>query len=935
MTHSMPNVHNPPEIKIVHLNARSARNRRKFANLTNSLTPNYDVIVLTETWFRYEETVFYNIQGYDRVTFCRDSNENRGGGIAMFIKNHLRIVSVQTGLIKSSETLAVEVHTIPHSIRITAVYRPPDQPISEFIPGLETYLEHHRRHLVLGDINIHFNQVEDRQHLGPLLTSFGFCSLISDPTRITSTCSSTLDHIYTDLPTISCGTFDPEISDHLAIWCALQLCAVTPEEIKVQRTDLRFLRSQLQSLDWSPVYSAIGSEEKFSKLHHLLLQAINDTSTWSSVGPQDLHSEELTDLEKERDHSWSVLQTATRKRKSATAIATLRQNYNKARNRLNNRRIKIKNLLLRQEVNQQVSDGHSIWKIVRRVQRRDKVPAVPKLVVENSSITNPTEVANTLNTFFTSGVAASLPCGAIDKQKIRSRLPSTPSCHFVFRHVSEVHVLCELTNMGNPSAGHDGIKAHIVKHLKDIILSPMTHVINSIINDGVYPSILKGARVVPIHKGGSMSDPGNYRPISVLPVLNKIIEKVLVKQMVHYLESNNLISCNQFGFRKTRGTGHAILQTVEETRFDLDKGKICAAVFYDLRRAFDSVRSEILNLKFAQLGFKEPALKLLRSYFQDRWQFVQLGNKRSDTRPVHIGVAQGSCIGPVAFLCFINDLEKAVRGASIIYADDSTFKYVGDTILQVHTAISRDILELQSWCQDNKIRINPKKTQLVLFRNGRNKPKIPSIEIDNYKITPTDNVKLLGVTLDDKLSGAAHIETLLAKLASVTYSTRYLKNILGPSSCKLLYNSFFLSHLCYGAEYWPVCSQKWLDKLSVSQNRFLRMFRGSSSLEKETHSILDIAELVQYLTLLIVFKNIFNIGPQIIYFERLGTARQTRATHEYILKVRSHRSHHCSKAFGARAVLLWNYLPTELRAIKSLSIFKRSLKAHILARRNC
>lgn len=295
-----------------------------------------------------------------------------------------------------------------------------------------------------------------------------------------------------------------------------------------------------------------------------------------------------------------------------------------------------------------------------------------------------------------------------------------------------------------------------------------------------------------------------------------------------------------------------------------------------------------------------------------------------------VGIPQGSCIGPIAFLCFINDLENVVTGAAITYADDSTFKYVGNTGDDVHSAISKDLANLQTWCADNKISINAKKTQVIVFRNGRSRPAMPPIQIENHTISQTNKVNLLGVILDDKLSGAAHVESLLKKLASVTHATRYLKNILGPTSCRLLYNSYFLSHLNYGAEYWTVCTKQQLDKLSVSQNRFLRMFRKSSRLEKQSYHILSIESLVHYLTLLVIFKNIHNLGPSVLTFERLGTVRNTRATNECILKVRSHRSHHCGLAFGAKAVRLWNNLPADIRAVNSLPLFKRRLKAYLL-----
>ena len=186
------------------------------------------------------------------------------------------------------------------------------------------------------------------------------------------------------------------------------------------------------------------------------------------------------------------------------------------------------------------------------------------------------------------------------------------------------------------------------------------------------------------------------------------------------------------------------------------------------------------------------------------------------------------------------------------------------------------------------------------------------LEFNGLSIQPSPIVKLLGVTIDDKLSGAAHVKEMLKRLAASTHATRLLKNVLGASSCPLLYNSFFLSHVTYGAEYWTVCTEEWLQRLQVAQNRFLRMFRGSASIERLAHGILPIHALVRYLILLIVFKNLYKVGPQVLSFEQLGNARNTRATGNVILRVRSHKSRHCSLAFGARAVREWNLLPADL-----------------------
>lgn len=547
----------------------------KFQAIVTALSPEFDIITLSEIWLFSEEAVHYNIQGYDRITSCRN---DKGGGVAIFIKNSLSLVSKNIGFMTTAESLAIEVMTIPQLLRITVIYRPPDGSIIDFIDELETYVEKNSYNLVLGDMNIHAVPGDDQHLLLPMLSSYGFSNQITTPTRLAAKSPRTLDHIYSDLQVEESGTRDLQVSDHFAVWCSFCLCNEKPRQPLQTRTALRALRSLLCAETWSAVYSANNPDENLSSFFCIIRKAIDKTSSLSS---RCRLSSELQDLEQERDRRWRSLTAALRRGKPSYILTVLRDKYNKARNRISNRRAKIKKQELRLEVQKHSNDGVSPWKIIRRARQTDKTPTIPKLVCDNNTITNPTKVCNVLNNFFTTGVSSELPGGPPNTANIKKYLSPVPNCKFDFRKVTESEVFAVLAKIGNPSAGHDGIKAHIIHYVKDILVSPLTHIVNSIITNCVYPTHLKGARVIPIHKGGSTGDPTNYRPISVLPVINKVVEKLLVGQMVSYLENNNLISNNQFGFRKNRGTGHALIQTVEETRFELDKGKVCAALFVD------------------------------------------------------------------------------------------------------------------------------------------------------------------------------------------------------------------------------------------------------------------------------------------------------------------------------------------------------------------
>lgn len=916
---------NHKELSLVHLNVRSIRSLPKFEEVVRRLCPLYDVVILTETWLRKEESAFYNINGYERASCCREA---RGGGILIFIKKGLSINGVSISPIESAESISVELSGGRGSVSITAIYRRPSNPPLNFITELDDFLEKNRRQVILGDLNIHYNNGQDPHQMGPLLASHGYASLINSPTRLNP--PRTLDHILTNLRVSSSGTIDLGVSDHLGVWCKIPLRLDNSQGVLPHRTNFLVLRSRLASESWEGCYMAADVDQKyeafFSVLKGHVAQATEQRSPFDSRTPEDLRL-----LKAKRDKLWRLLFNATKRGSNPLKTERLRQEYKKARNRYQNRKAKIHRRAAREEVRVQQPDGANIWKVIRRLRRSDVVPPISELRSGSSGdlLSDPTEISNELNRYFVTGGAARV-VKPMDTLAISRYMGDPADTCLEFSAVTRLEVLSLLNSLGRPSAGYDGLRSQIVFHVRDLISEPLTHIINAIITSCTYPKALKVARVVPIYKAGDRSNPGNYRPISVLPVLNKVVEKALVKQMQKYLEANNLLSNAQFGFRRKHGTGHALLELLESTRFQLDRGMYCAAILVDLRRAFDSVRHDVLLHKLSHLGFSSASCALLSSYLCDRTQFVDLRGHQSQCLPVTLGVPQGSCIGPLAFLCYINDLERSVSAKAILYADDTTLQYVGPSLQAVQEVMQRDLHSLGDWCHANHLTVNDKKTQLIVFSSGRHRPPEPVVHLNNCSVSVVDRVKLLGAVIDSGLVADVHVEELVKRLSSVVYFTRYLKNALGPGSCNLLYSSYFLPHVCYGAEFWTACSKKWLDRLNVVQGRFLRMFRGSASRERTELGILNAYYLSRYLLLCIVFRNINEIGPRVLTLDFLGVHRDTRATKATLLKIRAHKSSHCGRAFGTRAASEWNRLPHSLRSITSMSRFKVELKAYLL-----
>lgn len=239
---------------------------------------------------------------------------------------------------------------------------------------------------------------------------------------------------------------------------------------------------------------------------------------------------------------------------------------------------------------------------------------------------------------------------------------------FKFQPTSEDELLICIKSIGNPSAECDGLTAHTMKVIANEIVTSLRDILNRIILTFVYSNSLKRARVVAIPKVKSPFSTGDFRPTSVLPVLNKIVGRVLASQLTNFFESNKLLHEKQFGFRRKRSTIHAVTQTMKGIRNGLDNGQVCGMLLIDSSKAFDSVRAEVLLVKMEAYGVKSEAIRLMKSYLTDRQQCVQVDNSCSPFLPVRLGVPQGSGFGPLFFLTMINNLSKVCTGEVSIFA---------------------------------------------------------------------------------------------------------------------------------------------------------------------------------------------------------------------------------------------------------------------------
>jgi len=371
----------------------------------------------------------------------------------------------------------------------------------------------------------------------------------------------------------------------------------------------------------------------------------------------------------------------------------------------------------------------------------------------------------------------------------------------------------------------NGMSVWLIKQCYKHILTPLTKLINKSFESGVFPAQLKTAKVIPIYKKDDPCLASNYRPISILPVLSKIFEKVFYERFVKFLIKFDVLSPDQFGFMKNRSTIDAVTTLVEAIVESLDKNEELLAVFLDLSKAFDRVHHDILIHKLKASGIRGLPLKWLKSYLTGRDQFVEIGNSRSTKLPMNQGVPQGSILGPILFLVYVNDLDTSIQNGEVVqYADDTTLFCKAKT---------KEELEIQSFIEVNSciqyfteinLPTNNSKTNYINFCIRQQESEYrPAVMVDETLLEEVESTRFLGMHLDRGLTWNNHVDYICARVASGIYALRKLAKFCSLNVLKMAYFGLIYPHLAYGISLWGGCAKFRLERVFRLQKKAIRI----------------------------------------------------------------------------------------------------------------
>lgn len=843
------------------------------------------------------------------------------------------------------ESCVIKIRSNDKFVVIVSIYRPPAGNIGNFCARLLDILNDVSVRgfecVIAGDMNLNIMNYERevlpvRSYVCDLI-SLNFLPVITCPTRFPTGnqhgSPSLVDHIwYNRLNVIFCGIILYDISDHLPNFIQIKNFTSNPSDntkfVFRDHSSIYFDKfiSEIANFDWNcqPIHEINTAVESFcNTIDQLYCKCFPLKTKFLSakrLGNPWITSGLLTSI-REKSKLYKLFKRGV----------VSKYFYNTYRNKVNELVRVAKRNYFSNSFDRFRNNSKKTWKLLRDLSGTNKIrKPIKSVIVDDETITDESSIAEHFADYF-STVATNIEndIPQSNNDPLRHIHTNINQSFFMFP-VDSVELCNIVSSLKNTSYGKYSIPVKIFKKVIGYLSVHLAKLINISFCTGNFPNILKIATVTPIFKSGCKCSICNFRPISVLPLVSKIFEKTLCNRLVNYLNKFNILSSHQFGFRKRCSTSDGILDFVEKIYSCLEKGNHALGIFIDLKKAFDTISHKILLGKMQKYGIRGVALSLFDSYLKNRQFRVRVGDSISSVRTVNVGVPQGSVLGPILFLIYINDLPNISNDIHVtLFADDTSLIFTDGDYQKLILNANIQLDKLYSWTLDNRLQLNKDKTCAVLFTNRIHDVVTPlKLNIDNQHIDLFESVKFLGININFTIDFHPHINQMAIKLSKAVGILYKIRKCVPQNIMINLYYSLVYPYLIYCITVWGGTADSHLNPLILLQKKIIRIITNSSYLAHtaplfQITEILTVKDLYSYFIGIHMFK--LHINNNIQYpSHSIITRQRTNAIIGY------QRISQTKKSLNYSGPIIWNKIPLSIRNCKSLSSFKTSFKSYLL-----
>ena len=863
--------HQGPNLAVLFNNIDGAStNFDTFSADLSLIKTKFAAVCLAETNLEEEHGKLYDLPGYIPILQSKLPGKSKGSGLGIFLNDQFTYSPciTQNQCTKNLESFFIKINNLEKTVTIGVVYRPPSaESLTKSVNELEKILESLPKDdvFITGDFNVDLLDKNSpaMKKFEELIFSHAYAPSISIATHFKPNCNpSCLDNILIQNPEnlLASGVLNPFVSHHAPVFCISNIKLTKEQELDPKNlpkydysnNNLAKFVSKLEDKITCPDTFSLD-EVGFNKFNDIVKTTMEECFTvtpssimsrrnrlinpWITSGIIESIREKILLYEK-----WKKSITND----NITGNTDLYTAYSDFRKILKHTIKQAKKLHMYKKFQTVQGDCKKTWRLINEIRGKQNKSIKSYFVINGDIVEDRRKIANEFNNYFIS-IAANLNDQTnegvmIDPLPKFSEYLDKSVCSSMFLDNCTVDEISEIINDLSVNKSSD-IPVRVLKSCSHVISQHLTIFFNFFIDNSIFPDILKVGQVTPIFKKGDSQLLENYRPVSLLPIFGKLLEKILYKRLSSYLTAKNILHKSQFGFRKHHSTAHAINHSINIISNGIEKKQHVLGIFIDLSKAFDTINHKFLLTKLSNYGIRGKCLQLIDSYLTSRKQTTNFNSEKSDIGTIIYGVPQGSVLGPLLFLIYINDIINSSKiGQFVLFADDTNIFIAADSEAEAYSMANITLCNVQQYMISNQLHINLSKCMYIHFRpKVNNKERLTcarakthkyhtqfSLKIGGTKLKKVDKAKFLGVIIDENLTWDDHIKYLETKLLTCIATIKRIRKFIPKTYHTQLYHSLFLPHLTYGISSWGGACPSKLAKIFNLQKRCVRILFGNT-----------------------------------------------------------------------------------------------------------